>query len=242
MIPAVEISNVTVSYYQNIALRNVSLTIEPGQFVGVIGPNGAGKTTLLTVINGLGRIHSGSVRLFGETINSGNIRRWRTKIGYVPQQLAVDPKLPFDCLETVLLGVYGKVGLLKPVPADDRRRARELMAYFRIEPLMHRPVGQISGGELQKVALARALLQQPQLLLLDEPTANLDRRSVQEILDLISDVYHRFQLTVVLVTHQLEHLPAVCQRLVLMKNARIVWEGSKADGLQSERLNELFNG
>jgi ABC-type Mn2+/Zn2+ transport system ATPase subunit len=242
VIPAVEISNVTVSYYEHIALRNVSLTIAPGQFVGLLGPNGAGKTTLLTVINGLGRIHSGTVRLFGEPLGPANIRRWRTQIGYVPQQLAIDPRAPFDCLEAVLLGVYGKVGLFHSVSDDDRRRARELMAYFRIEQLMHRPVGQVSGGELQKVALARALLQEPKLLLLDEPTANLDPGSVREIVGLITDVYHRFNLTVVMVTHQIGHLPEVCGQLVLMKGAKIVWQGERDAGLKPERLNELFNG
>lgn len=242
MIPAVEIKNVTVSYYEHIALHNVSLTIAPGEFVGIIGPNGAGKTTLLTTINGLGRIHSGTVRLFGETVNRRNIRRIRTQIGYVPQQLTVDPRVPFDLQEAVLLGVYGKIGLGRSITAQHRQKAQELMAYFRIDQLKHRPVGQISGGEMQKVALARALLQEPKILLLDEPTVNLDRRSITEIIRLIEEIYRRFNLTVVMVTHQIDYLPGVCNRVVLVKEAKIIWDGEKEAGVKPERLDELFSG
>jgi len=239
--PAIEISNVTVSYFEHIALRGISLQINPGEFVSILGPNGAGKTTLLTVINGLGRIHSGTVRLFGEQVNSRNIRQWRSRIGYVPQSLALDPRLPFDCEEAIQLGLYGRLGLFRSPASTDRERARELMRYFRIEHLMHRPVGQISGGERQKVALARALLQEPKILLLDEPTASLDRRSVNEILSLIEEIYHRYRLTVVMVTHQVEQLPAVCGQVVLMKAGRIIWQGERAKALVPDRLEQIFN-
>ncbi|MEO0021780.1 MAG: ABC transporter ATP-binding protein [candidate division WOR-3 bacterium] len=241
MTPAIEISNVTVSYFEHIALRSISLQINPGEFVGILGPNGAGKTTLLTVINGLGRIHSGTVRLFGELVTSRTIRHWRSQIGYVPQNLVLDPRLPFDCQEAILLGLYGRLGLFRnPAPAD-RQRAAELMHYFRIVHLSHRPVGQISGGEQQKVALARALLQEPKILLLDEPTTSLDRRSVQELLELIAEIYVRFRLTVVMVTHLPEHLPSVCSQVVLMKAGRIVWQGERTDGLAPDRLERFFN-
>lgn len=241
MTPAVEISNVTVSYYEHIALRDVSLKINAGEFVSILGPNGAGKTTLLTVINGLGKISLGTIRLFGELVNSRNIRFLRTQIGYVPQRLAVDPRVPFNCEEAVLLGLYGRLGLFRSPSLADRQRALNLMRYFRIENLITRPVGQISGGELQKVALARALLQEPKILLLDEPTANLDRRSVTENLELIQEVYSRFHLTVVLVTHQVEHLPPACNQVVLMKAGKIVWQGERTAGLTPERLDGLFN-
>ncbi len=241
MTPAIEISNVTVSYFEHTALRSISLQINPGEFVGILGPNGAGKTTLLTVVNGLGRIHSGTVRLFGEQLNSRNLRQWRCRIGYVPQGLALDPRLPFDCQEAVLLGIYGRLGILHRPARADRQRAAELMRYFRIEHLNHRPVGQVSGGERQKVALACALLQEPKILLLDEPTASLDRRSVNEILSLIEEIYHRYRLTVVMVTHQVEQLPAACRNVVLMKAGRIVWQGERASGLAPERLESIFN-
>lgn len=242
MTAAVAIEGVTVSYYQHVALRDVWLTIPAGEFVGVVGPNGAGKTTLLTVVNGLGRLHSGVVRLFGERLTAGNIRHWRSQVGYVPQELRVDPRVPFSCFDAVLIGVYGRLGLFRSPGAAEIARAKELMRFFRIEPLAARPVGQISGGEMQKVALARALISEPKILLLDEPTVNLDPPSVRELIELISRVYLEFGLTVVMVTHQIEHLPAVCSRVVLMRRARVVFSGDREEGLRTERLEALFAG
>jgi ABC-type Mn2+/Zn2+ transport system ATPase subunit len=238
--PAIVIKDVTVSYYEHIALRRISLTVNPGEFVGIIGPNGAGKTTLLTVVNGLGRLHAGTVYLFGEKITRRNIHRWRRTIGYVPQQLRLDPRVPFAVWDAVLIGAYGKLGLFQPVGKDALNRAEELLNFFRISHLRNRPVGQISGGEMQKVALARALLPEPKILLLDEPTANLDPPSVREIINLLTTVYQQFHLTILMVTHLIEHLPAVCQRFVLMKDSRIIFDGPSRTALEPAWQQKLF--
>ncbi|NPV14964.1 metal ABC transporter ATP-binding protein [candidate division WOR-3 bacterium] len=238
--PAIAVNDVTVSYYEHIALHNISLTVNAGEFVGIIGPNGAGKTTLLTVINGLGRLHAGTVYLFGEKVTHRNIRRWRPHIGYVPQQLHIDPRLPFTVWDAVLIGAYGKAGLFHPVGENEQKRANDLLNLFRISHLRNRPVGQISGGEMQKVALARALLPEPKILLLDEPTANLDPPSVQEIQNLLTTIYQRYNLTILMVTHLLEHLPLICPRLIMMKDARIVFDGPRAEALKPEWQQKVF--
>lgn len=238
--PAVSLRLVTVSYREHVALRDVSLDIGRGDFCGVIGPNGAGKTTLLTIINGLGRIHSGTVTILGEQATATNYGRLRRRIGYVAQQERVDPRAPISCLEAVLVGRCGRAGLLRRLSAEDRQRAREIMELTRTTHLARRPVGQLSGGEARKIALARALVQEPEMLLLDEPTSNLDPRAVRELSELVVDVYRRFNLTVVMVTHQLDHLPPVANRIVMVKNARVTFTGDRTALDDAHLLAELF--
>jgi ABC-type Mn2+/Zn2+ transport system ATPase subunit len=238
--PAVSLRSVTVSYREHIALRDVSLDIGRGDFCGIIGPNGAGKTTLLTVINGLGHIHSGTVRVMDETATRANFGRLRRRIGYVAQQEHVDPRVPISCLEAVLIGRCGRAGLLRRLDANDRDRALAMMELTRTSHLAERPVGQLSGGEARKIALARALVQEPEILLLDEPTSNLDPRAVRELSELVVDAYRRFNLTVVMVTHQLDHLPSVANRIIMVKSARVTFTGDRAALSDGRMLAELF--
>jgi len=237
---AVSVRSVTVSYREHIALRDVSLDIRRGDFCGIIGPNGAGKTTLLTVINGLGRIHSGTVSVLGETATRANFGRLRRRIGYVAQQERVDPRVPISCLEAVLVGRCGRAGLLRRLNDNDRARARQMMELTRTSHLADRPVGRLSGGEARKIALARALVQEPEILLLDEPTSNLDPRAVRELSELVVDAYHRFNLTVVMVTHQLDHLPPVAGRVIMVKNASVTFSGDRTALADARLIAELF--
>jgi len=238
--PAVSLRSVTVSYREHVALHDVSLDIRHGDFCGIIGPNGAGKTTLLTVINGLGRIHSGTVNILGERTTRANFGRLRRRIGYVAQQERIDPRAPISCLEAVLVGACGRAGLFRRLTAHDRERAHAMMELTRTSHLAERPAGRISGGEARKIALARALVQEPGILLLDEPTSNLDPRAVREFGELVVDAYRRFNLTVVMVTHQLDHLPLVANRITMLKNGRVTYSGDRT-ALNDERLiAELF--
>jgi ABC-type cobalamin/Fe3+-siderophores transport system ATPase subunit len=232
--------SVSVSYRENVALRDVTLDIARGDFCGVIGPNGAGKTTLLTIINGLGRIISGEVTVLGEPATAASFTRLRRRIGYVAQQERVDPRAPISCLEAVLVGRCGRVGLLRRLNREDRERARAMMELTRTSHLAARPVGQLSGGEARKIALARALVQEPEILLLDEPTSNLDPRAVRELGELVVDAFRRFNLTVVMVTHQLDHLPPVANRIIMVKNGRITHTGDRAALNDARLIADLF--
>ena len=239
--PAVSLRSVSVSYRENIALRDVTLDLDRGDFCGVIGPNGAGKTTLLTIINGLGRIISGNVSVLGEQATGANFTRLRRRIGYVAQQERVDPRAPISCFEAVLVGRCGRAGLLRRLKREDHEQARAMMELTRTFHLAARPVGQLSGGEARKVALARALVQEPEILLLDEPTSNLDPRAVRELGDLVVDAFHRFKLTVLMVTHQLHHLPPVANRIIMVRNGRVTYCGDRSVLDQTSVMSELFD-
>ncbi|WP_022663190.1 metal ABC transporter ATP-binding protein [Paucidesulfovibrio longus] len=219
--PAVVLRGVAAAYGRHVAMRDVNLTLERGEFLGVIGPNGAGKTTLLTVLNGLGRIVAGEAEVLGLPVTARTARSLRRRIGYVAQLQDFDPLLPMTVRESVLTGCYGRVGLLRRVPDAARRRAGELLELVGLDSLAHRPLGHLSGGERQRAAIARALLQEPEMLLLDEPTASLDWQAQRGILGLIRTVHERFGLTSLIVTHDLNTLPDVCTRIACMKSGRL---------------------
>jgi ABC-type cobalamin/Fe3+-siderophores transport system ATPase subunit len=241
MIQEIEIQNVTVSYRENIALKNISLNIAQGSFVAVVGPNGAGKTTLLTLINGLGKLQSGTVRIFGSEVTATNINGIRKDIGYVPQHILIDPRMPISVYEVVMLGRYGKIGLFRYPHHDDYDFVDEVCERVGIVHLKDKPIGHLSGGEAQKVWLARALAQQPKILLLDEPTANLDPRAQHEITGLIEQIYKEEKLTIIFVTHILGHLPQVCSDAVLLKDGHVTTWGSIDTVFTKQRLSEVYD-
>jgi len=237
---AVSLRSITVGYREHVALRDVSLDIGRGDFCGIIGPNGAGKTTLLTVVNGIGRVRAGTVNVLGELATGASFTRLRRRIGYVAQQERVDPRAPITCLDAVLVGRCGRAGLLRRLTSADRERALAMMELTHTAHLTERPVGRVSGGEARKISLARALTQEPEILLLDEPTSNLDPRAVREFGDLVVDAFNRFRLTILMVTHQLDHLPSAANRIVTVKDGRVTYSGGRA-ALDDPRLTaELF--
>ena len=237
---AVRLAGVSVTYQRHLALRDISLEFLRGDFAGIIGPNGAGKTTLLTVINGLGRVRAGSVRILDREVAPRALARLRHRIGYVPQRLEADPRAPLNCRDAVMIGRLGRIGLVRRPGARDREVVTRMMTLAGIGHLADRPVGRVSGGESQKVALARALAQEPDILLLDEPTASLDPNAVRELLGLVTEAHARFGLTTVMVTHRLDHLPAACNRVVMMDRGRVVFAGPKEEALVPERVDALF--
>jgi len=237
----VEIKDVSVSYREDIALKNISLIIKKQTFLSVIGPNGAGKTTLLTVINGLGKIISGSVKVFGRDLNKRNINHIRKEIGYVPQNLNIDSKSPISVREVVSIGRFGKIGLLHCLNDEDKKIITSAMNMVGIGAMAERPIGHLSAGEQQKVAIARALAQQPKIMLLDEPTSNLDPKSQIDIIKLIDRIYREQRITIVFVTHILSHISTACAEAVLIKKGRIIWTGEIKKLFQEDLLSSLYD-
>lgn len=232
--------NVAAAYGRHVAMRDVSLRLERGEFLGVIGPNGAGKTTLLTVLNGLGRMVAGSAEVLGLPVTSSTARSLRRRIGYVAQLQEYDPLLPMTVRESVVTGCYGRLGLLRRVPGSAYDQADELMELVGLSGLEQRPLGHLSGGERQRAAIARALIQEPEMLLLDEPTASLDWQAQRGILSLIRDVHRRFGLTSLMVTHDLNTLPEICTRIACMKDGRVVGIGTPEEISDPDLLSRLY--
>ncbi|NJB66596.1 ABC-type Mn2+/Zn2+ transport system ATPase subunit [Desulfobaculum xiamenense] len=236
----IRMENASAAYGRHVAMRDVSIDIRRGDFLGVIGPNGAGKTTLLTVVNGLGQLVGGRVTALGCEVTPASAGELRRRIGYVAQQQDIDPLLPISVRESILVGCMGRVGLLRRIPRQARERTEELMALVGLDALADRPLGHLSGGERQRVAIARALLQEPEILLLDEPTAALDWQAQREILALIQSIHQRFALTSLIVTHDLNTIPDIANRIAFMKAGRLMWEGPADHAVDEQRLSVLY--
>jgi len=236
----IKIQDAVVSYREDVALQSVSLEVMKGEFIGIIGPNGAGKTTLLTVINGLGKLVHGQAWVLGSRLNGRNRVNLRKRIGYVAQVERIDPRLPINVRETVMVGCYGRLGLFHRPTRAQLETVDDVLEMVGIAHLSQRPIGHLSGGEYQRAAIARALVQQPEIFLLDEPTASIDQKAQREILSLIQLIHREYHTTTLFVTHDLRMLPSICQRLILMKEGRIWQQGRPESILREEVLTQLF--
>jgi zinc/manganese transport system ATP-binding protein len=216
-------------------LSGVSFTVAPGQFTGLIGPNGAGKTTLLRVILGLQQPTEGRVLLNG----SPKTRHGGGLIGYVPQKLAIDQDMPLRARDVVGLGIDGnKLGF--PLPSASRRqRIAEALEAVGAESYADARIGELSGGEQQRVLIAHALIGRPKLLLLDEPLANLDLRSEQGIVSVLARLAHEQGIAVLISAHDLNPLLREIDTVVYVAAGRAA-AGRTDEIIQSDVLSALY--
>jgi len=190
-----------VSYNHVPVLEDITLDIEENTCVGILGPNGAGKSTLLKVILGLLPPTRGEVRVFGLAPHLARGQGYF--MGYLPQRPLGNPRFPVSVLDVVLMGRYGKIGLIRRPRREDRDAALGHLSRLGIGHLAHRPIGDLSGGEQQRVFIARALAVNPRLLILDEPTISLDACSQDELYDLVRRLQEELHLTVIIVSHDI---------------------------------------
>jgi zinc/manganese transport system ATP-binding protein len=231
---ALDVAGVSVALSGRQILDDVSFTIGPGQFTGLIGPNGAGKTTLLRVILGLQRPAAGTVTVDGQPRS-----RRDPSVGYVPQKVLLDPDMPMRARDLVALGIDGhRFGVA--VRSRTRRQAvAEMLDAVGASRFADARAGLLSGGEQQRVLIAQALISRPRLLLLDEPLANLDIRSGQEIVSLLARIAREQQVAVLLSAHEMNPLLPVMDRVVYLAAGRAA-SGPADEVITVEVLSRLY--
>jgi zinc/manganese transport system ATP-binding protein len=220
-------------------IQDVNLTIHQNDFVAIIGPNGAGKTTLLETINGILPYTSGLGFVFGKQISKYK-NEIRKHVGYVIQNFELDSRAPFLCKDIVMSGRSGKIGLFRFPSRKDWEIVWKSMGLVGMIDYANRAVGKLSGGEFQKILLARALSQEPDLILLDEPFSNLDFSARKQIETLLNRIHEKHETTIIMVSHDLTFLPAQCNRIIVMDKGRIVRDGEKNNILKDEIITSLF--
>jgi zinc transport system ATP-binding protein len=208
-------------------LEAVSFSLEEGAFVSVVGPNGGGKTTLLKLLLGLLEPDRGRIRVLGETPVQA-----RSRIGYMPQHATVDPRFPVHVLDVVSMGLLGPRPRLGGHSAADRAAARAALARVGLDGLERRPFSNLSGGQRQRALIARALVSDPELLLLDEPEAGLDRK--QDLYDLLGELNR--DATVVVVSHDLGLVSHLVETVVCVRGRVEVHPTAALDGVTVREL------
>jgi zinc transport system ATP-binding protein len=188
--PIISVKNLNYTINNNQILSNISFDIYEGDFVGIIGPNGAGKSTLVKIITGEIEEYSGEVRIV-------------RKIGYVPQTEEIEVTFPMKVYELVLLGLYKDVGPMRRFKREHYQKVKDVLELLNIEELYDRQIGELSGGEYRRVMIARALVSKPDVLILDEPEANIDKQGQEVLLNILKKLKDEKNITIILVSHDL---------------------------------------
>lgn len=219
-VPLVDIRKITVGYEENIILTDVSLTIHDSDFIGVIGPNGGGKTTLLKAILGLLIPQSGEV-VFHDCMTQGNHHR----IGYLPQINNIDRKFPISVSEVVRSGLMSKKRIIKPYAKKDLEFANQLMEQMGIYEIRNKAIGELSGGQIQRALLCRALVNQPKLLVLDEPNTYVDNRFEKELYEKLRKLNEN--IAILLVSHDLGTISTYVKSIACVNHSLHYHPGNK---------------
>jgi len=213
------LSHVSFNYGETPVLEDVSLSVQKGDFLGVIGPNGGGKSTLLKLMLGLLQPSRGSVEVCGQAPEHSS-----QHMGYVPQHTSFDRHFPINVWDVVMTGRLSRSHLLRRYSSEDKAKARDALATVAIEALAHRPIGELSGGQQQRALIARALVRDPSILLLDEAMAAVDPSGQEEMYRLLDEL--RKRMTIVMVSHNLSAISTYVDKVACL-NQRLYYHGSK---------------
>ncbi len=236
---AIEFCNVAVEYEDKMVLNHMNFDIEEGEFIGIIGSNGSGKTTLLKALLGMVRPTEGHINVFGKELFS-HLTEIRKKMGYVPQKTYMNPKMPVLAKEVVLMGRYGQIGLLKRPKRADYEAAKRALRDVEMYEMRNEPFGHLSGGQQQRIYIARALVQEPEILLLDEPTTGLDVKSQENIVRLIDRLHREKGLTILFVTHDVNSISSVADRIMYLKG-KVVAFGPFSEVCRQDILENVYS-
>jgi zinc transport system ATP-binding protein len=231
------VDNLSFSYANRVVLKDISFDVQRGEFVGVIGPNGSGKSTLIKLLVGLLTPKSGSIEVFGKPL--AEFRNW-SRIGYVSQRAThFDISFPATVREVVSLGLVGKKGLFHRLNKADNDAVQKALADTGIQDMQTRVIGNLSGGQQQRVFIARALAQEPEVLVLDEPTIGVDPEAHQSFFLLMRDLHDRKGLTIILISHEVDVVMTEVTKLLCI-NQQIIFYGTPQQCLTDNCLVNLY--
>ncbi len=219
---AVDLKNVYTGYKGINVISDVTFMIPKGAIYGISGPNGSGKTTLLRLIQGMLPLDSGSAKILGFELIASNYKIIRQKTACVFQNLNVDPLIPITAQEVVMMGRYGRIGLLKQPDSSDRDAVVRALECVDALHLATEPYGQLSGGQQQRINIARALSQEPELLLLDEPTTFLDYEYQKRVREIIKNIHCETKISTIVVSHDTAMLSELCESIVNLRRGSAV--------------------
>ncbi len=225
----VQVIDASVDLGGTSVLQHIALVVYEGDFLAIVGPNGGGKTTLLRVILGLQKLSGGSVRVFGKA--PADVR---SRIGYVPQRLFFDRDFPVTVLDVVLMGRLSKKRMFARYTSKDRKMAEDVLETVGLLSLKNRSVGGLSGGELQRLLIGRALIGEPDLLLLDEPTASIDPEMKTSIYDLLDSMKER--MTIILVTHDTGAVSRHVSRIACLNCSMVMHDNAEMTGRDLQHI------
>jgi iron complex transport system ATP-binding protein len=236
---AVKIENLNQSFGNQAVLQNITFSVTEGDFFIIIGPNGSGKTTLMRTIAGILRQQSGQVKILGRSMSNYTRKEFARLVAFVPQGLPTD--FPFTVEELVLMGRAPYNSMLGIETEEDYQVSKMAMAFTEVEHLAARKLDQLSGGEQQRVFIARAICQEPKILLLDEPTASLDLAHQARIMDLMEKLKAEKEMTVVMVSHDINLAAMYGVKLLLLREGQIVSMGPPQEILNFKTLEDTYD-
>ena len=234
----IETQNLTFAYAEEPVLRDISINFQAGEFIGVIGPNGSGKSTLPKLIGGILPAPAGTVFLKDRELSRYKKKELAVAIAWIPQDKQM--AFPFKVIDIVLMGRHPYLSPLSFEGEDDYRIAQEAMNQTQVLEFAERSFNEISGGEKQRVMIASAITQKPEVMLRDEPTSALDIKYQMEILNILKRLNEDENKSLMLAMHDLHLASKFCKRLVLLKQGRVFCEGSPAEVLKKEILEEVY--
>lgn len=234
----IELNNVSFAYNTTIdVIRDISLTVHKGDYLGIIGPNGSGKTTLLKIMIGILKPTKGSVKIFGHDMKD---LEDRTKIGYVPQKATyLQTEFPATVAEVVIMGRYAKRGILKMINKHDWDIVKKSLEEVDMQDHHNKLIHDLSGGQQQRVLIARALASEPEIIFLDEPTVGIDTQTQQKFYELLEKLNKKMNITLVLVSHDIDVVTNEVSELACI-NQSLVYHGTPTKFIKDDYLEKLY--